>query len=610
MFIPDSLTKNANAVKRFEELRINIKSDGKAIIKHKYAITILNEEGAEYSEYYNFYNKLEDLSNISGSLFDAFGKKQKNVKKKDIGDVSYKDGFSLMRDDRIKRHNFYCSQYPYTVEYEDEQELDGIFFLPHWQPMSDEDYAVQQSKFIVETPANYNLRYKQFNYPGNPTITTNSNRNIYTWEIKNTKGIKHEILSPPFNELSPGVYTAPTEFEIAGYKGNMSSWQNLGQFILSLNKGRDQLPENVKQDVHNLVNGITDTKQKVDLLYHYLQNNTRYVNISLGIGGWQPFDANYVAANRYGDCKALSNYMVSLLKEANIKANYVLVKSGNVSKGLWEDFPAPYFTHVIVCVPNGKDSIWLECTSQTDATGFMGSFTGNRKALLIDEDGGHVVNTPVYTSKDNVQLRKVNATIDETGSLTAEVNTYFSGIEQELQHSLIHDANKEQRDKYLNRALNLPTYAVDKYDYKETQAPVPSVDEYLHITSPGYASITGKRLFLQPNLFNKSQIKLSKDEERKYNIEYPFASAETDSIEITVPAGYTPESIPSNVSIENKFGRYSLSFKVTNNKIEVVRKQIVDKNVFPPSEYTELVKFYDNMYKADRSKIVFVKKEG
>jgi hypothetical protein len=333
------------------------------------------------------------------------------------------------------------------------------------------------------------------------------------------------------------------------------------------------------------------------------------VNISLGIGGWQPFDATYVASNRYGDCKALSNYMVSLLKEAGIKANYVLVKAGrNVSKGLWEDFPAPYFNHAIVCIPNGKDSIWLECTSQTEITGFMGSFTGNRKALLINEDGGHVVSTPVYTSKDNLQLRKVNAVIDETGNLKAEVNTRFSGIKQELQHTLIHDANKEQRDKYLNRALNLPTYSVDKYDYKETQDRIPFIDEHLHVTSNGYAVVSGKRLFVEPNLFDKSQIKLSRDEVRKYDIEYPYAFKEIDTISIVVPSGYVLESTPADVLINNKFGNYSIHFKVTGNSIEMVRIHITDKRTFPPSDYAELVKFYDDLYKADRSKIVFVKK--
>ncbi|MEO7049509.1 MAG: hypothetical protein ABI091_29675, partial [Ferruginibacter sp.] len=65
-----------------------------------------------------------------------------------------------------------------------------------------------------------------------------------------------------------------------------------------------------------------------------------------------------------------------------------------------------------------------------------------------------------------------------------------------------------------------------------------------------------------------------------------------------------------NVSIDNKFGSYSISFKIADNKINVVRSYERHVATYPPSDFTELAQFYDDMYKADRKKIVFVKKEG
>ena len=73
---------------------------------------------------------------------------------------------------------------------------------------------------------------------------------------------------------------------------------------------------------------ITDPQTKVAVLYNYLQQNTHYVGIQLGIGGWQTYDAAYVATKKYGDCKALSNFMISLLKEAGIKGHAVVIKGG------------------------------------------------------------------------------------------------------------------------------------------------------------------------------------------------------------------------------------------------------------------------------------------
>ena len=81
LLIPDSLKKNANVVERFEETRVIIKGIDRAIIKHKYAYTILNEAGAKFAEYFNDYSDLKELHDIDGDLFDAIGKHLKNIKK-------------------------------------------------------------------------------------------------------------------------------------------------------------------------------------------------------------------------------------------------------------------------------------------------------------------------------------------------------------------------------------------------------------------------------------------------------------------------------------------------------------------------------------------------
>lgn len=607
--IAPALLKNASVVKRSEELKITIKSSSLAVIKHKYAVTILNEAGASNAGYANYYNKMRDLSSISGSLYDANGKELKSVKKKDIADFSSNDDISLMTDSRYKTHNFYYNNYPYTVAYEDEVELDGIFFLPNWDPMYDDRYSIEESNFIVEAPENFELNFKQIAFSEKPATITKDGKKIYTWQIKNFEALKPEPYQPSWRELSPSIYVAPQKFEIENYKGEMNSWLNLGKFINTLNNNKQVLPESVKQEVHKLTDNVKGNQEKAKLLYDYMQKNTRYISIQLGIGGWQPYDAKYVATKKYGDCKALSNYMVSLLNEANVPARYVLVKAGSGSKGLWEDFPSPYFNHAIMCVPDGKDTLWFECTSQTASAGYMGSFTGDRKVLLIDEQGGHVVSTPNYKASDNLLTRKVDATIDAEGKLTANVLTIFTGRQQENAHGLIHGATEEQKKKYLNRAINLPTYNIESFNYKEVKGIIPSVEETLQITSPNYATITGKRLFIMPNFFNRSGDKLSTEEERKFDIEFSYPYIDTDSIHINIPEGYSVESMPKSVTKNTPYGKYSIQFSVNNNVINVARKTEAVAGTFSKTEYNAIVKYFEDMYKADRSKIVLVKKQ-
>src|SRR6185312_11941569 len=129
--------------------------------------------------------------------------------------------------------------------------------------------------------------------------------------------------------------------------------------------------------------------------------NTHYVGIELGIGGWQPFDAASVYKQRYGDCKALANYMVALLKEAGIHAYPVLIRAGADADPIDTDIACNQFNHVIAAALAGRDTVWLECTSQTLPPGYLSSFTADRNGLLLDDSGGHLVHTPVYGLPEN-----------------------------------------------------------------------------------------------------------------------------------------------------------------------------------------------------------------
>lgn len=610
LLIADSLIKDANVVCRNSELRIEIKEPGKAKIFRKHAYTILNEAGDRYAFFYTHYDKFNDITDIDGTLYDAMGKELKNVKKKDIEDLSGNDDISLMVDTRYKAHSFYYRTYPYTVEYQEEKVLNGIFDLPDWYPQASNIMSVQYSKLVVVTPKNLDIRYKQFNYAGNPMVTESKDEKIYTWEVKNLPAKVTESYQPSWREILPIVMLAPTSFEIQGYKGEMSSWENFGTFINNLLKGRDAIPDAVKQKVHELTDHVSDKREKVRVLYNFLQQNTRYISVQLGIGGWQPYDANYVITKRYGDCKALSNYMVALLKEAGIGANYVLIKAGDDEEDILTDFPSNQFNHATVCVPMAKDTLWLECTSQTVAAGYQGDFTGNRHALLIDDKGGHIVITTVYKAEDNGQIRYISSDIDETGKLTAKIKTHYTCLQQDDLHSKINYLTKDKLLESLKKDIDLPDYDVTTFNYEEKKAEKPAIDESLEIVANNYASMSGKRMFVMPNILSRNIVKLKAEDQRKYDIEYAFSFTDTDTISIKIPSGYNIESMPKDVVMNNKFGSYEIHFKVDGDSIGCTRLYKRSEGRFPPADYTELVKFYESMYKADRSRIVFIKKEG
>ncbi|HVS95990.1 MAG TPA: DUF3857 domain-containing protein [Puia sp.] len=608
--IPDSLRKGARVVVREDDHVVEIRSPGKAIERENEVYTVLNSSGDNLGGYRLDYDKFTTVNEASGILFDSLGKVVRKMKKKDMQDRSYVDESSLATDDRYLQFDFYCQTYPYTVDYQKEIQHDGIRDFDDWLPLMNAGISTQHSKYTVIAPKDYNLRYLLLNGAPAPVITEEKDKKIYTWEAKNLPARHREAHGPRWREVEPYVLIGPSEFELEGYKGNMSTWLDYGKFVGQLWAGRDVLPDNVKQQVHSLTDSITDARRKVYVLYRFLQQNTHYINVSLGIGGLQTFPATYVATKKYGDCKALSNYMVALLKEAGVPARYVIVRAEGDAPPMVEAFPSlNQFNHVIVCVPLARDSIWLECTSQTESPGYMGTFTGGRQALLIDADGGHVVWTPSYTARDNTQIRTVKAQIGPDGNLDADVSTEYRCVSSELPHGMMDELTGEQREKYLNELFYLPTYKVEASHYTELQGPRPTVKEDLHVVALNYASVSGRRLFIAPNVFDRSRTRLPADSVRKFDYITRDSHTDIDSAVISVPPGYRPEAMPRDMDIQGRFGRFRSSVHFEGDKLVYYRYLQQTAGSYPPSEYAGLVKFYEQLYQSDNQRVVLVKKE-
>ncbi len=608
--IPPSLLKGANAVLRLEELRFEIKNTKETVLKNHYVITILNENGDRWAEFTEGYDKHIQIESVEGVLYDAYGKQLKRIKKKDLTDLSGVSDISLIDDNRIKHHNFYYKVYPYTIEYTVEINYKSTLFFPDWVPQGRENISVEKSSMSIVSPANYKFRYKAFNYPKDPVITQEKDNTVSTWTASNMPAISREIYSPMWHELTTMVIFGPTDFQMEDYKGNMASWQDFGKFVYSLKLGRDQLPDNVKQAVHKIADGLADPKEKIARLYEYMQKNTRYISIQLGIGGWQPFDAKEVATKGYGDCKALTNYMYSLLKEAGITSYYTVIRAGKSANYITHDFPSQQFNHVILCVPlSKKDSVWLECTSQTMPSGYLGDFTSDRYALMVDESGGKLVRTPKYGMNENLQARVIKAKLEENGTLNISAATKYTGMQQDDIHGMINHLSKDKVKEYLHEQLNFSTYDVNQFDYKELKSSLPAINESLDITVSNYATITGKRLFIVPNVMTRSGRKLSQDSTRKYDIQLGYEYKDVDSVEIEIPKGYETEAMPQPATIKSQFGNYSSSVKLKDNKLYYYRSIEHFGGRFPAKDYNDLAKFYEAIYKADRSRIVLVRNE-
>ena len=608
------LIDQANAVVRYSEINWEILSKSEAKRKERNVVTILNEEGEdEHARLFVQYDKFTKISDISGSLYDATGKLVKKLRNADIEDYGYGIAGDDITDARIKVAGFgkKAYAYPYTIEYSYESRNRNMMFYPRWMPASDTEAGVEKAVYKIKAPAGFVFRYKEYN--GIAAVGKSKDKDgadIYMWNLESRPaGNRRDSYPLPVMEAAPMVLAAPAEFELQDYKGNFNSWEDLSKFYHTLNAGRDVLPANVQTEIKNLVRDAKSDREKILLVYKWMQARSRYVSIQLGIGGWQTIDATTVANKGYGDCKGLTNLTLAALRQAGITCYAALIRAGEEEK-IKADFPASQFNHVIACAIAAKDTIWLECTSPTSPANFMGTFTGGRPALIVMPEGGKLVMTPGYKSQNNVRTRKTDVKLEANGDGQLSVHTSFTGLRQETRKGLMHSGNSDEQKKWIINQINLPSLDLERFELADGTGAEPSVTERLSIKVRNCAAKSGTRLFIKPTILS-TYYELPGVTERTtdfYLSPAAYDFTDLDTVSYTIPEGFKPESTMPSTQITSIFGSMESRVVYAKNTLLCTRKLILKGGRYPAAEYTNWIAFLKKVRKADRAQVVFIEK--
>ncbi|MBI1227212.1 MAG: DUF3857 domain-containing protein [Bacteroidetes bacterium] len=601
--IPTELLPNANIIIRANELSFNVLNKGSAIETEHLVMTLMNEKAAKYSEPVFYYDNFTEIVDIDASVYDASGKLVRSLKKKDIEDAKPLNYY--VNDIRMKILHLPGRSYPYTIEYTVVQKHKGLMFYPVFEPQGSSFFAIENASFEVLMPTGLELRQKEINIP------TGSKIGQHKWTLKNIKAFKPEPYVAENALGLPKVITAPTQFSFGGIDGDMSTWESYGLYLDKLNKSQADIPRELQQKLRKIIEGCTDDYCRIERVYEYLQSNTRYYYIGFGIGGWQPTSASLVDKNKFGDCKGLSNYTVAMLNSIGIPARYSIIRAGEDEQySQYPDFPNPRFNHAIACVPMPRDTIWLECTNQTQSCGFMGTFTDNRPALVVTPTGGQLWETPRYDETKNTITRQTSIQIKTDGSASLESQTIYSGIAQNIPAEL-DGVNEELQRKYLYNTLSVKDFEIKSLTFTRKKERLPSVNQIMSLTLPNYGTANGKRLFLPMNLLaGKLDLPIF-DGERKSSFQPDSRGyTELDSMTLEIPNGYELESQFEPINLGSPYGSFENKLQVLEGKLLVTRKLVLNSKVQPKEQFLDFVNFLKAVVKADNAKLVLVKKVG
>jgi hypothetical protein len=593
--------ENANTIKIIQNKIIEYKSFDKVIKNNKYIVLVLNESGFNSIDLSENYDKSNKIKKINVIFYNSSGEKIKSFNKSDFNDRSLFDDSTIFSDSRVLFLDYKPLSFPLIIEYECETESVNTAFLNTWSPISNLHETILESKLEIIKNETYPLKFKVQKIHEYNIEKIETPKNI-VYSVRNILAIKPEAYADYSKEF-PMVKMFLEKASLEGYELNMKSWKEFGKMYYDyFIKNNSTISEKTKVKLDNIIS-INDTKlEKIKKIYKYVQDNTRYISVQVGIGGWKPMEVSDVEKYGYGDCKALSNFTRSILKAYDIESYYTVIYGGE-KKSFDEEIIAKQSNHVIVSVPYNDDYIFLECTSQTNPFGYLGDFTSNRNALIIKPDGAEVVNTTYYKKEQNTQETQSKVTILQNGSVKGNTKIISKGIQYNNVSGLEKFNTKEKLEYYKNHFSHLNNLSISELKFSNDKETF-SFEEQFNFETENYYENTLNSIILPLNVFNRFTNVPYKYRNKKFSFEIDYGFIDSDQIEIIVPSNYVVKQLPESMNIKEKFGEYSSKVIFENNVLVFKRELIMNEGFFSKEEYESFRKFREQISKLDNLKIL------
>jgi len=158
---------------------------------------------------------------------------------------------------------------------------------------------------------------------------------------------------------APQRFKAGPAIEVSGF----SDWRDVSSSFAPL-YGTQAVPEGspLAIEIARIMSASTDPLRRAALGLRSVQDNVRYLSLGMAGGNYIPQTAIKTWQVRYGDCKAKTLLLITMLKAMGISSEPVLANA-SADDLVPGSLPAPQaFNHVFVRAKLGDKTLWLDGT--------------------------------------------------------------------------------------------------------------------------------------------------------------------------------------------------------------------------------------------------------
>lgn len=407
---------------------------------YHYSFKLLNNEGVQ---------NMSDISIDFDPSFQTLSFHELN---------RYRDGVKLneLQNHKIKviqresdmERFLYDGRLTAYVNLEDTREGDIIeysYSIHGYNPIYKGNYA---KTFALEFSDPVNKIYRRiispknkqlfFRYPAGqiePVTKETGNTVEYIWQNNTVKGFVYD------NNV-PSWYNRSLRVEISTFR----NWSD----VVKLCGDNYAVTDSEKAKLKKLSESqfkSTDRDSLLISVIRFVQDKVRYLAFESGLSAYKPIPPGRVLESRYGDCKAKSLLLCSLLKQYGFEGYPVLVNSGMIRNPASHLPSFETFNHCIVQLQYNDKVYYIDPTLSNQGGEINNYYFPDYGYGLVLKDG---VNDLVALSNNAASITKVNNYFKVSkigGPVSYKVVTEYSGFYADDQRTAFQNKSSEETTK-------------------------------------------------------------------------------------------------------------------------------------------------------------------
>lgn len=475
------------------------------------------------------------------------------------------------------------------------------------------DVPVQLVKYYIKPLSfpgfEYGMRAQTFN--GDTTPFVKEKEGFYSVSMTKVPAFREEPRMPPEDAVRPWmlIYYSK-ETNLKGEK----FWTQYGKEAYDEFKPMMKVGDEVKTASAATIAGASTPEEKLQKIFEFCRAKIKNTNddaSGLTADDRAKLKENKSPADTLKRGRGTGTDIDMLFAAMAIAAGFEarVVRLSDRSDTFFDkSFPDDYFIQSYdIAVKVGEEWRFYDPASTYVPMGMLRWQEESQQALLLDPKEPIWVMTPLSAPDKSKVKRKATLTLSDDGTIEGDVHIEYYGHQAVYRKEWDDDDSPAQREETLKDLIKKQMSTADVSAIKidnVTDPQKPFVYDY-HIIVPGYAQRTGKRLFLQPEFFQRGIEPLFSGSERKYDVYFEYPWSEEDEVTIALPAGYSLDNADSPATFTAApISEYNVTLGVTKDGSHLVYKRKFyfgggNNILFPVSGYSKLKTYFDGVHHAD-----------